>query len=256
MPSPAKDLLFTVAAGLWVTLGVLNLWDHPGVLGAWLGLGCLALLRAWKTPTDHASFAVAGVLGVIGECLCTQTSFGFWTYAPAACSFGWTIPFWLPLVWGFLMLLFHHVGALALRLAPVRIPGLHVLGGAGIPILLLCFSHPAFHIFPPILACYGIVVGVVLVRWNTPEDLAAFYAGGLLGTLGEYLCIHEGIWSYRLTFWSLPWPPWDPGSLDTVAMAYTLPMAWGLSTVMVRNAGSRVAFWMGSRGTRVALRAG
>jgi hypothetical protein len=48
-------------------------------------------------------------------------------------------------------------------------------------------------------------MGALLFRWDTAGDAATFWAGGLMGTFGEYLCIHLGIWHYPGRAWDLPW---------------------------------------------------
>ena len=232
-----REILNLFSASLWVVASVGLLWRSPWLVALALGLGSWGMLRIWASPVDRVVFGVAAVLGVFGELLCTARGTCYWIYAPGVCSFGLSIPFWLPLVWGFLMLLFHRAGkVLAPLAAPLRWPLL--LGILGFLLALPALVAPLF-VHQAVLAAYGVFVGAMLFRWNTAEDALTCWAGGLMGTFGEYLCIRFGIWHYPDRAWDLPWL-FGPG---TVPMPATLPLAWGLAAVIVHQ----VAGWIVDR---------
>ena len=202
-------------------------WRSPGLVALALGAGSFGILRVWKE--ERAVFAAAALLGVFGELLCTAKGNSYWIYAPGVCSFGLAIPFWLPLVWGFLMVLFNRMGRLLAPLAePIRWPLL--IGILTFLLVLPKLVYPLY-VHQAVLAAYGVFTGAMLFRWSTAEDAATCWAGGLMGTFGEYLCIRLGIWHYPEWAWNLPWVFGE----GTVPMPATLPLAWGLAAVIVRN---------------------
>ena len=231
------EFLRIAAASLWVIASVTLLWPFPWAVALSLALGAWGMLKVWARPLDRGIFAAAAVLGVLGELLCTAKGASYWIYAPGVCSFGLSIPFWLPLVWGFLMVIFNRAGeALAPRSEPFRWPLL-----LGILTFLLVLPRLVLPLFvhQAVLAAYGVFTGAMLFRWSTKEDVLTCWAGGLMGTFGEYLCIRLGIWHYPDRAFDLPWIFGE----GTVPMPATLPLAWGLAAVIVRNA----ALWWGRR---------
>ena len=234
-------------AAIWITAAVLLSWQTPWMTGLTLGLGSWAMLRLW--PSAKQGFLCGALLGVVGELICTRPAVAFWVYAPASCSFGLKVPFWLPLVWGMLMTLFHRIGILLAGAVVLPRPlanTVKVLAFLGQIVFLLglpVWVRP-YPILPQCLAVYGILLGAMLWRWNEGEDLATFYAAGLLGAFGEYLCIHQGIWHYPTPIRGMPWPLWDLDSPVRIPVAVTLPLAWGFSAVVV----ARLGRWWGRPG--------
>jgi len=64
-------------------------------------------------------------------------------------------------------------------------------------------------------------IGFWLWRYRNRVDAAAMLAAAFLGTPSEMLCVKFGVWQYHYPYFS------------TIGMPISLPMAWGLSAVII-----------------------
>ena len=70
------------------------LWSRPVVLSVCLAVISVFLLGRWHSKGDVLFYAVAFVLGPVGEAIAIRS--GAWAYSKPM----WLIPLWLPIVWG------------------------------------------------------------------------------------------------------------------------------------------------------------
>lgn len=57
-------------------------------------------------------------------------------------------------------------------------------------------------------ACYLVLGALLLWRWHARSDVGFFLLAGVLGPLGEVVCIKLGAWQYAEPWWVIPiWLP-------------------------------------------------
>lgn len=170
---------------------------------------------------------VAFVLGAVGEWICVR-KFDLWKYHFPTLSDG--VPVWIGLVWGYLYAVYiliaevfnavwQRFGELLRNLLTI------VLGIAFFLFLRAVFQRIDVHI----AYYYVLFLAVGLALWRSPMDAMTLIVAGLGGTFGEYMAIQNGLWTYP-----------SPVFAD-VGMPISLPLAWGLAGVFVRNAAAH--FW-------------
>jgi ubiquinone biosynthesis protein Coq4 len=60
-----------------------------------------------------------------------------------------------------------------------------------------------------------------LKSWHKKHDIYFFITGAVVGSIGEIVCIHFGVWQYaNSTFLGIPM--W-------------LPLVWGLATILIKR---------------------
>ena len=75
-----------------------GLWNHPALLTGCYVVISVMLLGRWHTASDIIFYAVAFILGPLGEFVATLS--GAWNYARPY----YFIPTWLPFLWGIAIL--------------------------------------------------------------------------------------------------------------------------------------------------------
>lgn len=68
---------------------------------------------------------------------------------------------------------------------------------------------------------YTVIILVAAVFWHKDRDILIFIVGATLGTIGEAICMKVGFWHYHSPYFK------------AVGMPISLPMAWGLSAVII-----------------------
>ena len=68
---------------------------------------------------------------------------------------------------------------------------------------------------------YSIFMLLAVIFWHGERDILIFVIGAVLGTLGEYICRKLGFWRYHYPFFR------------SIGLPISLPLAWGLSAVIV-----------------------
>lgn len=170
---------------------------------------------------------VAAVLGTVGEWFCVH-KFNLWQYHFPVFRDG--LPVWIGLVWGYLYALYILIAELfdgGWRRCgePVR----HLLSITFGVVFFVFLREVHLRIDVHISYYYVLFLAVGLTLWRTPLDILTLIVAGLGGTLGEYLAIQNGLWHYT-----------HP-AFPTTGMPISLPLAWGLAAVYIRNAALR--FW-------------
>jgi len=79
-------------------------WKNNNLVFFLLGLLWLIAILLWHDKYDFIAFIIAAVLGPIAEIICIR--FGVWSYANSS-LFG--IPIWLPLLWGFAVVMLRRI---------------------------------------------------------------------------------------------------------------------------------------------------
>ncbi|MBI4179111.1 hypothetical protein HY522_06800 [bacterium] len=193
-------------------------------------LAGLAAILAWeKNRREYflRIMLVAGLLGSIGEWVCVH-KFDLWRYHFPV--FKWGLPVWIGFVWAYLFSVYILI-AEPFASGWSRLPeNLRRLLGVTFGVTFFLFLHEVFDRIGIYISYYYILfLGAGLVLWRTPLDIFTLIVAGLGGTFGEYLAIQNGLWHYT-----------QPAFTGT-GMPISLPLAWGLAGVYVRNAALR--FW-------------
>lgn len=214
--------LYVIGAVLY-----LSRWQWLCAAALFLGLAGILFWEKQRLWDILKISLVAGVLGMIGEWLCVH-KFDLWQYHFPV--FQWGLPIWIGLVWGYLYTLY-------ILIAEIFDGGWKPLGEPGRNFLSIAFGIVFFLFLREVFRRIGIYIAyyyvlflaVGLSLWRRPMDIFTLIVAGLGGTLGEYLAIQHGLWHYT-----------SPAFAET-GMPISLPLAWGLAGVYVRNAA--VHFW-------------
>lgn len=235
-PPPAQARFARGDRPLWMrlaVLGALSLYVIGAVLVAskWQWVCAFLLLAGWAGilfwEKDRAwdvlkIILVAAVLGMAGEWLCVH-KFHLWEYHFPVFKYG--LPVWIGLVWGYLYAVYILIAEVFERGwqrfgEPVK----HFLSIAFGVAFFLFLREVYMRIDVYISYYYILFLAVGLTLWRTPMDCFTLIVAGAGGTIGEYLAIQNGLWSYT-----------SP-AFPATGMPISLPLAWGLAAVFVRNA--------------------
>ncbi len=170
-----------------------------------VGIGLWVL--KYRNKADVVVMLAAALLGTPSEMICVK--YGVWTYHAPGLILG--VPVWIPLIWASLFCLFRRI--------------------------TLSFTAIADIIWPVTTATsrkivFGFLIGVILVYYlavfaTITRSIAMVYTviifivGATLGTIGEAICMKVGFWHYHSPYFK------------AVGMPISLPMAWGLSAVII-----------------------
>ncbi|MDX2445677.1 MAG: DUF2878 family protein, partial [Desulfobacterales bacterium] len=179
-------------------------------------------LLHYRNPPDVAAMLAAAVLGTPSEMLCVK--FGVWSYHAPGLILG--IPVWIPLIWASLFCLFQHITLTMLDLADRRWPdpttlSRRILFGILAALIIIYYLWVVISIAQSIAMVYSVIVLIGIVFWHKERDILIFIVGSILGTIGEAICMQLGFWQYQYPYF------------DTIGMPISLPMAWGLSAVII-----------------------
>ncbi|MBI3098061.1 MAG: hypothetical protein HYY93_07450 [Planctomycetes bacterium] len=214
-----KDALLLAGYAALILIGVETLWARTIELTLLLAAGSLGLLLGWKSRVDVAAYLFAAALGPSMEWVCIR-QWGFWQYRPemgGVPEYG--IPVWLPLVWGYLFVLFRRLAGLAsgvMRFTALRGAVLLLFGGYFLISMQL--------VMPAIGTAYAIVLVLTVTLWRDEADLLMFLVSGTLGTLGEFISVQRDLWTYG-----------QMAVIQELGMPVSLPFAWGFSGVLIRR---------------------
>ncbi len=217
---------FELLTALYVIAVVLLLWRMP----VWTTLSLLAGLGLqlwfWREKSDAATMLAAALLGTPAEMICVK--YGVWTYEAPGLMLG--IPVWIPLVWAFLFCLFRRITFSFLALTDKVIPEKDSLSkkiffALLAAVIIVYFTYTVSVINRVIAIVYSCFMLPTVVFWRTRRDITIFIVGGILGTLGEFMCMKLGFWIYHFPYFA------------SIGLPLSLPLAWGLSAVII----SRIA---------------
>lgn len=211
-------------------------------LSKWQWLCALALAAGWagilywereRIAPILKIMLIAAALGMAGEWLCVR-KFDLWRYHFPVFADG--LPVWIGLVWGYLYTLYILIAELIDRGWQKLGEPVRNLFGIIFGVVFFLFLRQVFlRIDVRISYYYILFLAVGLSLWRTPMDALTLIVAGVAGTFGEYLSIQHGLWHYT-----------SPAFPET-GMPVSLPLAWGLAAVFVRNAACQFwysMFWM------------
>ena len=206
-PKIAIELIVEIVAGVYLTAVVVFLWEHPVTATLLLAVGIGLWVLKYRNKADVVVMLAAALLGTPSEMICVK--YGVWTYHAPGLILG--VPVWIPLIWASLFCLFRRI--------------------------TLSFTAIADIIWPVTAATsrkivFGFLIGVILVYYlavfaTITRSIAMVYTviifivGATLGTIGEAICMKVGFWHYHSPYFK------------AVGMPISLPMAWGLSAVII-----------------------
>jgi len=211
-----------ILAGMYLTVVVVFFWRYPALTALLLGVGIVFWLWRYRNRADAAAMVWAALLGTPSEMLCVK--YGVWTYKAPGLILG--IPVWIPLIWASLFCLFRRITLTLIHLAerqwpePKALPK-KILFGFLSACILAYYVVVVFSIARFIAVVYSIFVLAGIIFWRRERDILIFIVGAILGTFGEYICMQLGFWQYQYPYFK------------SIGMPISLPMAWGLSAVMI-----------------------
>lgn len=216
------EFLFEAFTCIYIVAVVALCWRRPLWSSVLLCVGLALQLWFWRKKADAAMMAAAALLGTPSEILCVKL--GVWTYHAPGLVF--EIPVWIPLVWAFLFCLFRRISlsiySATLRVWPNRKSFARkilfaVLGG----VIVVYYIATVSVIMRTIATVYTVFMIPAAIFWHRERDIYIFFVGGILGTLGEYICIELGFWDYHYP------------AFRSIGLPVSLPLAWGLSSVII-----------------------
>jgi hypothetical protein len=148
---------------------------------------------------------------------------GVWTYHAPGLVFG--IPVWIPLAWAFLFCLFRRI-SLSIHSVRRRIwrnremLSVKILFGVLCGVIVVYYLITVSLIMRTIAIVYTAFMIPAVIFWHGERDILIFIIGGILGTVGEYICMKLGFWHYHYPL------------LRSIGLPISLPLAWGLSSVI------------------------
>ncbi len=202
-------------------------WSRPVWSCLLLAGGLCAQLWFWREKADAAMMIAAAMLGTPSELLCVNK--GVWTYYAPGLVLG--VPVWIPLMWAYLLCLFRRISisihSATLKVWPSsKMRGRKLLFGiAGVMILVYYLASVAL-ISRTIAVAYTIFMISAMVFCRSEIYILIFIIGAALGTLGEYICMKLGFWQYHYPYFR------------SIGIPISLPLAWGLSSVIVGRVAS------------------
>ncbi len=211
-----------------LALAVRFLWDFPILLGLVLLSNLWVLLSILPIPKRRfvRTAIAAAILGGVGEALCVHVA-RLWTYREPTAL--WGLPLWIPLIWANLFLLFIAWGEAIAGIGP-RVPSPVRFFAAVIFLMYLGQALGRTH--PGVAFGFALALAACGVWFHDRVDVAVGLVGAAVGTLGEVFAMREGYWTYTA-------PLYRGGLLERLGLEgfpVTLPLAWGLSAILIRRA--------------------
>ena len=217
-----KEFAFEIFAGMFAVFAVLLFWDKPVFAFLMLAVGLGMQLFFWKEKLDATVMIFAAIVGAPAEVFCVKS--GLWSYHAPGLFFG--VPVWLPLVWAYLICLFHRF-SLTTHEALHRISsnpdnvGLKLLYWM-LGLIIIAYYAVAVSVIAKTFAIsFTLFMIPVAILRHSRKDILLFITGAIFGTLGEYVCMKLGFWHYH-----------NP-HFKTIGLPMSLPMAWGLSSIII-----------------------
>lgn len=176
----------------------------------------LASLAYRFRPLKAAVAFWAVLLGIFGEWACVKA--GMWVYAHPQIG---GLPPWLVFVWPILMMSFLEMAEFLDEKGQahhrVRLAGLIVL----VPVSLFLTGSALALAGGPVSLIMFLFLSFALVFAHRPFHVLLFVMAAAIGFSGEYLCVRWGVWHYTRPV------------LSGIGMPVSLPLAWGLSALLV-----------------------
>jgi hypothetical protein len=216
------EFIYETISGLYLICVVVLFWRHTLTATLLLGAGLGIWLWRCRSKADAAAMVGAALLGTPSEMICVK--YGVWTYDAPGLFMG--IPVWIPLIWASLFCLFRRIAGTLHSLADKMWPGRKSLSRkivfsllAGV--IVVYYIMISIAIIRSIAIVYTVIMLITVIFWHEERDILIFITGGMLGTLGEYICMQQGFWHYHFPHFI------------SIGLPVSLPMAWGLSAIII-----------------------
>lgn len=199
-------------------LAAIRLFFHRNrILFAVLLLIFLLSFAVRARPLKAAAALWGGILGIYGEWRFVQA--GMWVYAHP--SFG-GLPCWLVFVWPVLMMSFLEMAEYLDEKGLTGFPRARLAVTVLLAAMALFFTVTGLALAGgPISLGLFIFLAFALIFAHKPFHILLFVIAAVVGFTGEFICVKWGVWYYT-----------HPG-LPSIGMPVSLPLAWGLSALLV-----------------------
>lgn len=219
-----QDFGFGVLVGFFLLGAVVLLWERPYILFGLLALALAVQLRVNPRKEYKWAALFAAALGTPGELI--EVYLGEWTYYGP--DLIWGVPVWIPLIWANLFTLFHRLSfsliSFFAQWPPLSSPRAWTLffGLQGLLILTLWgVSLALMEKMVEVEIFYAVFFTLSILFWNKPGYILIFMTGAVIGSVGEYICVQLGYWSY-----------YNP-LFKELGVGITLPSDWGISAILI-----------------------
>ncbi len=226
--TPWPNLVFSCLLGGFLFLTVTQTWNYPLLTTLLLTLALFAQWRFHPHPQDLKAMITAALLGTPAEAI--SVYLGEWQYHNIDLILG--LPIWIPLIWANLFALYRRLTRTILALHHQKVEeGSETLTHLNMPFKLLAigiatYGFSAIALMNKIPIVYLLYAGFLITMagyWHQKEDLLIFLISALLGTLGEFVCVQLGYWSYYQPYF------------HHYGVDITLSLDWGLSAVIINR---------------------
>ncbi|CAN2039275.1 DUF2878 domain-containing protein [Candidatus Magnetomoraceae bacterium gMMP-15] len=221
MTSGYKIFLNCIAA-IYMLSMILIFYEKPVLLTFLLCGSIVFQLLFFNEKVDIAMMLTAAFLGSFAEIVCVKLN--VWTYNVPGLMFG--IPIWLPFAWGSLLCLFRRISLHIYLMISNKCDKknkiiMQIFWGLLAGMIIIYYVIIICVISPTIAIIYTIFMISAVIFWHEKRDMLIFIISAFVGTLGEYICIKFEFWHYHYPL------------LDSIGLPISLPMAWGLSSVIM-----------------------
>lgn len=215
-----SGLLLPLSIDLAALSAICALFENNALLSVIMGALLIVALVHRFSRFKLILVAWAGLFGTMEEIICCTPAVRLWIYKnPTFLG----LPGWLPMVWPILLLTFREMADYLNHVAEhhfrkrTRTALTYVAIG-----LLVSYSGVAFfHIHKVIAGVFLIFLILMLIVSRDLKSLLLFWVAALGGSLGEYICIQNGVWVYTRPFFT------------AFGIPLSLPLAWGLSANII-----------------------
>lgn len=216
---------------------VMVLWGKNNILtGIALSAGVIAFFAEERRPVTIVVCLLAGFTGIVMEYWCTAV-LRSWAYVyPSTIvlpfhSVVTTLPGWLFLFWGYFTVIIMNLAAGAEKWLyssvfwRTRALKRSIAILAWVIIIELIFLNNAVA-GQGRYAHYIVLCAAMIIFWHTPGDLIIFYSAAVCATIGEWMCVQRGLFTYNSLY------------IPEFGVPATLPLAWGFSVLLITRLGS------------------
>lgn len=213
-------LLLPLGIDLAALAAICLFYENNTLLAAILG-ALLAVALAHRFSRFKLILAAwAGFFGTLGEIVCCAPAVRLWIYEnPTFLG----LPGWLPLVWPILLLTFTEMADCLDAVAEQRFgeSARTLLTHAALALIVMYAGVAFFLIHKVIAGVFLIFLILMLLFSRSLHGMLLFWVAAFGGSLGEYICIQNGVWTYTRPFFT------------AFGIPLSLPLAWGLSANII-----------------------
>lgn len=231
-PDPQWELLTATGTGIFLWIVVFLTWNQPHVTTVLLSTTLWLQWVYHARPGDGIVMVSAALLGTPAEI--AGIKLGEWIYhAP---DMLWGIPIWMPLIWANLFAIFRRLSRAILAQLTIIWPKTNAWIWRkffpSLDVWIAIYWATALLLMgkrPIILFLYAFFMLIIGILWNQNSEKVLFLVGGMIGSLGEFICIQAGYWHDNNPFF------------NTLGVDITLPLDWGLSAILIHRIAESLA---------------